>query len=185
MARINRRVRTRLQHGGDGLTRAQRERLLVGRVFMGTGPSFGGSADAMRAAWRKHRAELMATPELKPGRRPWAFFVLELGCDPGPAREWSGQLDALMDRGLIGAEEAIGIEALHPELSPTTAREFCQSFENEKVVRAMGLDDYLLGRQASEFAAAARWHEWRGRPEVAERWARRAELVRMCIVASD
>jgi hypothetical protein len=49
---------------------------------------FGGIA-TLRVVWRRHRAELMAA--CGPGRRPWAFWMLEKHLKQRPAGE-AGEL---------------------------------------------------------------------------------------------
>ena len=56
---------------------------------------YGGAA-VVRAAWGRHRAELIAA--CKPGTRPWALWRIELGI-PKPAGE-AGQLRAIPHLGL-------------------------------------------------------------------------------------
>jgi hypothetical protein len=65
-------------------------------LLNGPGPShydplrYGGSA-VVRAAWGRHKAELLAA--CKPGSRPWAFWRIQLGI-PKPAGE-AGELRAI------------------------------------------------------------------------------------------
>ena len=65
-------------------------------LLNGPGPShydplrYGGSA-VVRAAWGRHKAELIAS--CKPGSRPWAFWRIQLGV-PKPAGE-AGELRAI------------------------------------------------------------------------------------------
>jgi hypothetical protein len=44
-----------------------------------------GGAAHVRAQWRRHRSELMAA--CSPGRRPYAFWAIELGLNPVPIGE--------------------------------------------------------------------------------------------------
>jgi hypothetical protein len=46
--------------------------------------AFGGAAH-VRVQWRRHRDELMAT--MPPGKRPWAFWMIERGLSHQPAGE--------------------------------------------------------------------------------------------------
>ena len=65
-------------------------------LLNGPGPShydplrYGGSA-VVRAAWGRHKAELLAS--CKPGCRPWALWRIQLGI-PTPAGE-AGELRAI------------------------------------------------------------------------------------------
>jgi hypothetical protein len=70
---------------------------------------YGGSA-VIRAAWGRHKAELIAA--CKPGSRPWAFWRFQLGI-PTPAGE-AGELRAIKNLGLYrdDAEKAYVLERL-------------------------------------------------------------------------
>ena len=84
-------------------------------LLNGPGPShydplrYGGSA-VVRAAWGRHKAELIAA--CKPGTRPWAFWRIQLGI-PKPAGE-AGQLRLIKKLELYRdeAEKAYVLERL-------------------------------------------------------------------------
>jgi hypothetical protein len=65
---------------------------------------------AAKQAWQKHKTELMA--HCQPGQRPFGFWY-DLGVDPIDLYE---EIAALLDRGLIDADEAFAIEERLPFL---------------------------------------------------------------------
>jgi len=139
-----------------------------------------------RQVWRAHSAALMA--DSRPGSRPCGFWRYELRMFRTVPSFWRG-LGILIDRGLIDATEAARLEHDLRELSPDPGT-YCQSYDSAALIAEntsshVDHDPRLLMESIEHFETAARWHAWRGRPEAAERWARRVEVVRMCIVASD
>jgi hypothetical protein len=98
MMRVNRRIRGRVSTLGEH----QRFVLLYGALAIAIdGPAFG-SEQAEQRAWRRHRDELLGE-DLGPGRRPYGFYLYELGVDP-PAR-WRDEIDTLRARGLMSDRE--------------------------------------------------------------------------------
>jgi hypothetical protein len=123
-----------------------------------------------RAAWRANRADLMREFD-EPGSRPAAYFKFELKTEPG---KWSMELGALLDRQLVGPEEALRIESLRPILA-VDAERFYAIFDDLALKPASFRVDPSMGE---ECAMAARWHDWRGRPDLAGIFRRRAQVVR-------
>jgi len=77
--------RSRLQDPSK-FTDAHREQLIRGHDFFGD--AFGDEIEAMRAAWKEHRAEILAEyVSANPGRRPWAFWQFDA---PEPRRQVGG-----------------------------------------------------------------------------------------------
>jgi hypothetical protein len=170
--RRNRRSRAR----SGSLNDHQRELLLRGIDFGALQPpvlnlSLNGHGQddkdfpaGAEAAWKRHRSELMSDPGLRPGQRAYGFWRFDVGISP-PAN-WFDEIAALMDRGMIAPEEAFTIEREHRILSPQGAPEH---------FNATGLSQAVARRAAAEFALAARWHLWRGRAAIAEKFQRLKE----------
>ena len=79
---------------GGRLNDGQRSLLLTGCPFFAVpGEPLFESADEERAAWQRHRAELMADREFNvcsPGRRPWGFWRFDCNLKPtGWPQEWA------------------------------------------------------------------------------------------------
>ncbi len=110
-----------------------------------------------------------------PGERPAAFYRVELKV-PRP-RRWFDELNFLLDRGLIGPEEARVLDIQAGLLSKGQGPRFCEAFESGAGVREQGLGvgglRYLMG----EFSTAARWHRFRERPELEDKYKRLSSIV--------
>jgi hypothetical protein len=139
-----------------------------------------GFADEREAelAWRANRVELMAEPF--PARlRPWGHFKFDLGCNP---RWWYEEITCLLERDLISREEAFSVERRFPMLAEE-AKQCFSSFENPELIRSLWLqrgskaDSYVLKRVAAECDLASKWHAWRGRKEIAERFELRSATI--------
>jgi hypothetical protein len=175
MPRINRAIRRRVSPAFDpGSTRWQ---ILMWGValFPRGGPGFENAGEE-RQAWREHRDELLKAAE--PGQRQFAYFKFDLGIKsdlvPIP---WFEQLNILLDRELIGAEEALRIEnSGRGELNPHDS-DFGSIFETKAGIERHGLCEYTLRPLESAFRAAARWHGWRGRPDFAALYELRADSI--------
>ena len=62
--------------------------------------------DEIREAWKELRAEIMADFQTHaPGRRPWAWWVIESSQDTEP----EDQLQFLTDNGLLSASEKLAL----------------------------------------------------------------------------
>jgi hypothetical protein len=110
------------------------------------------------------------------GRRPAAYYRFELGI--APPRRWYGELATLLDHNLIDAEEAVRLERIHYMLSEKYGEVFCAAYDDEDHVRRLGLNALTGESLAEQFDVAARWHERRGRPELADTYRARARIVR-------
>lgn len=166
--RINRLRRAR---GRGDLTGCQREILMRGQDFMGDGDGFESEA-AERVAWQKHRVEMLA--EAGPGRRPHAYYRLDLGVDP---LRWYDEVAALLDHDLVNKADVLALERDYAILAPGQGPLY-SAFDDAASIGRMGLDGYVLGGLAREFEVAARWHAWHGRQDVADRYKRRAQHIR-------
>jgi hypothetical protein len=159
----------------SALSGAQSELLTIGAVILrwsgADAVRFDSDAEAA-AAWARHRTELMAAAF--PGSRPFGFWKYDL--QVAPPRAWHAQLAGLLDRGLIGAEEVLRIERSRPELAPG-AESFGAAYEDAESIRRQRLGEVVLRGLAGEFAIASRWHEWRGRPQLAAAFRLRAAVV--------
>lgn len=157
----------------------QRQFLLYGDILAPTfnEPVFA-SAEEERRAWYLLRDELMreCRAHFGPGRRPAGFYQYELGC--APQWRWYEEIAVLLERNLIDAVEAAGIEATHKALSPGQGDSFCSGFDDPARIVQMRLDEYMRRSLAQEFIVVADWHTWRGRPELAATYRARAECVR-------
>lgn len=166
----------RRARGERGLSDRQRQNLLFGVPFCGAGSGFVDDV-ARRAAWCQHRAELMAAHE--PGQRPAAYFQFDLREDLGGGRWWQ-QVAVLLRRGLIDPMEATNCERIYPLLDavqPAGGNVFDEPGELAKQTLPV---DVLCGL-VEQFELAAAWHGWRGRPEIAAQYQRRAEVVRAAL----
>lgn len=175
MPRINRR---RPHYKVRGLSEAQRELLIFGTVMLAAQEQGFDDENAMLRAWREQRSELMA--QVKPGRRPHAYFKFELGCEP---RCWYEEVKALLEAGLITPEEAHAIEHQYPLLNGRQTPECYSAFDEPESVRTQGLGRYVLEQCVGEFDLAKFWHRWRGRQQIAERYKVRADSVRKILRA--
>jgi hypothetical protein len=140
----------------------------------------------MRRCWNANRAELLAA--CPPGKRPHAFFRFDLGITDRIVWRWHDQLRVLLERGLISAEEAERCENRCPELNPAQAPEFCSSHDSRATIISSGagrLGPEIVSELVEEFEVVSRWHTWRGRPELADRYRRRAEAVRQFLEDSS
>lgn len=177
------------------LTDDQREELLFGFAFhygfefvrndgshVTSSESSFANASNKRTAWMRYRSELMA--QCQPGHRPRAFYRLDLGLNILPCR-WPDELNVLLDHNLIDADEAVRIEASTLMLSPKQNLEFCCSFEDPRLIAQMRLSPSVLDNTAHAFDVAARWHLYRDRPTIAERYRLRAAAIRELLAASD
>lgn len=190
MPRINRRRRVQKQ----SLTAELREVLLHGVLFGKPRlirldddidsplPDTATMAE-LKSLWIRHRAELMTEP-IGLGFRPWAFYRFDLRIER-PPYFWFDQLSVLLDRVLIDANEAGMIDCGDiPELRPDQSPAYCGGFESADRIHKMRLGSQVLLHVSAEFQTAARWHLWRGRPELAARWAQRTEVVRQVVSLS-
>lgn len=150
---------------------------MIGGELLADGPPFENSG-AERDGWNKFRAELMATSYGAGMIRPVAYFRWDLGIVDRVVHRWHDQLAVLLDRNLISAEEAERIDHAFSQLHPKQSLAYGSSFERPNAIRSLQLSRYLLSDSAQEFDFAARWHVWRGRPELAERYHLRASTVR-------
>jgi hypothetical protein len=158
-------------HQLRNLTDGQWQILQFGLAIIPSGAGFA-TDDEQRAAWRQYRDELMR--EIGPGRRPAAYFQFDLGISP-PGRWWA-QLDVLLDRDLVSREEAARIEAENPALARDASPDASASFESADYAKQF--TDHVVRGVMEQLYLMARWHEWRGRPELAAIHRRRAETVR-------
>jgi hypothetical protein len=158
-----------------GLTWLQEMELCHGIAPAGSQPF--PDREAYAAAWRAHRDELMAAVK-GPGRRPHAFYCVELNIVP---TSWAEEVRALFERGLLPREEILAVEAYHQVLDPQRQADMNLIYDSETSIRAMQSDPYSLRRTAVEFEFASLFHGARGRPELAEIYARRAAAVRIVL----
>ncbi len=157
-----------------GLTQEQREWLLYGFSIGSKAPEFGSELDE-RAAWERY-GEHIKTERWGAGQRPYAFFRWDLRISFVPL-EWWKQLGILLDRKLISAEEKFAIEARYPVLDPEQSPDFNRTFEHGDV-SGTHLGSYVLTRLSEEFAFASRWHDDRGRAQLAAKYGRCADNTR-------
>jgi hypothetical protein len=127
----------------------------------------------LAATWKRYRSELMADPNLRPGQRPAAFWRLDLQIRP-PSNWWE-ELAMLCEHKLVTPEEALLIERQHNVLSENTAA--WGAFDTAEGAHKQHFNPQVFACCQHEFEAAARWHAWRGRPELAEKYAQRAANV--------
>jgi hypothetical protein len=179
----------RVPRGTNLLTDAQRDVLLFGysfaagnkwvrndgqpgEIIKGGALPFKDSTSAERA-WRQHRQELMRE-ELGPGHRPAWFYRIDLGITP-PCN-WAQELAILDTQHLLTPEEALAVERQHAQLNPADSGTF-SAFEDAESLRRQRLSTAVLRRAAEEFEFASLWHQARGRPELASRFALRAAIT--------
>jgi len=180
MPRIQRRIR--LRQRDDFATWSTKWQVLMhGGEILENGPGFD-DAEAERRGWIEHRDELLKACE--PGKRPAAFYEFDLALTGRVIHKLHDQLNTLMDHDLIGAEEAVRVDNTHGVFNPRQSREFCQAFENEVMIHAQHLGEHVLRSMAYEFSVASRFHTWRGRPDLADRYALRAATTRRCADAA-
>lgn len=117
----------------------------------------------------------MAEPRMA-GCRPSGFFAYELKCLDH--FRWEEQIRELLERDLIDAAEANWIEDSYSALSGDQSPDLYASFETAAGIQRMRLGAYRLRSMLREFELARAWHVWRGRPELADRYQRRAAAVR-------
>ena len=149
---------------------------------MAFGEEGSNSEDEARAAWQQYREQIMADLNCV-GRRPAAYYKYELHIDP--PGHWYHELVVLLDRNLISAEEAVRMEANNQILSGEHQESFCSALDDQAGIARMQLDPDMADELAEEFDAAARRHQWRGRSEVAERYRKRANLLRAWVADSN
>jgi|SRR5581483_5615500 len=184
MPRINRRrpmLKTR------GLSLVQRQMLMWGcQLSPMTEPDAFASEAEMRAAWNEYRDEIMAALRA-PGRRPFAYYKFDLRIDDPPVN-WFTELPVLVKHDLLTKEEIIALENERQVLGLDDSA-FAAYDTEAGARRAMHLGSpsvmmtteqtlVELRRLAGTFEAATLWHSWRHRPEMADRFRRRAEIVR-------
>jgi hypothetical protein len=133
---------------------------------------FKSEAEASEA-WRKYRRMLLE--RAAPGERPRAFYVLELHA-PAPRRRFD-ELSFLLDRALIGDEEAKLIDFDGGLYGSAQGAKFCSAFETTAGVCAQGLGTAGLRYLKGEFETAGRWHEFRDRAELSAKYKRLAAIV--------
>ena len=104
--RINRRLR-RVQQPLGKLTVFQEEMLRFGQNILDIMDAGFSDEGHMRAAWAEHRKQLIASAG--PGRRPWAFYRFELGCERPSAGAPDEELKLLLERGLISKSELAAV----------------------------------------------------------------------------
>ena len=121
------------------------------------------------ATWRRYRAELIHHESLSPGQRPAAFWRFDVAVTP-PCHWWA-ELDLLMRHNLLSPEEAVVIERDHTSLAAEPPSE-----SGGACLGALSLVE--LGHVGAEFNLTAAWHLWRGRPELATKYALRAQAAR-------
>ncbi len=74
----------------------------------------------------------------------------------------------------VTAEEAVRLEHMRQMLAAEQGS-FCSSFDDPALIRHLGLGSEHMAR---EFDAAAKFHAWRNRAELADVYAERAAKVR-------
>jgi|SRR5579871_2990675 len=82
----------------------------------------------------------------------------------------------------FSAEEVTWIEDNFPALAADQPDNFCSVFDDLGAIRGLNLDHAALEGVEREFIAAGAWHEARGRPELAQRYRRRAAALRQVLV---
>lgn len=115
-----------------------------------------------------HRDDLMHACE--PGRRPYAWWRFDASVSVAKVpTDWGSELIALLERGAISADEAVRLEAAHRELQPD-----CRDWGSNLPEGLLNCDRVTLGGIMRKFEAMARWHAFRGRPELAAVYQDRA-----------
>ena len=152
------RIKRQLHGGRHGrLTSDQEDRLYLGHLLppQNRKEPFA-SVEEERLAWKAHREELMAKFR-EPGFRPIAHFVFDLNVPEKDLGRWRYEMRRyLAEAGEMTPQEADALEKREPWLTG-------------------GPDDIHHDFRRARCAAA--WHRWRGRPELAARWAQKqAEL---------
>ncbi len=149
------------------------------------GPGFEDESE-MRRVWNAHKSELLA--ECGPGERPYAFYFFDLGIRDRVVHGWAGQVGVLMDRGLIDATEAAGVEANYRMLNAGAA-EYMRALDRpDGILTMLGgprtkQSEIIMAGIVTECEVAARWHAWRGRPELAALYDQRAKVAVAAILA--
>ena len=78
----------------------------------------------------------------------------------------------LLERNLLPTEDAFPIERAYLALGDSAVA--YSSFDGAAGIRGLALGPCVLSHCQQQFALAAKWHEWRGRPALAGSYARRA-----------
>jgi hypothetical protein len=151
--------------------------LLHGHELFPTGePGFDDDAQ-MQEAWHVHRDDLMRACE--PGSRPYAWWRFDAKVSSARLPvDSAAELIALLDRGAIAPDEAVRIEANNPAMQPG-----CQIWGSNLPGGLQTDDPAILQAIARSFEAIARWHAWRGRPELADIYRERADRCAAVIEA--
>jgi hypothetical protein len=137
--------------------------------------------EGARQTWTKYRTELMTDSSLSPGRRPSAFWRFDVGVVP-PAHWWQ-ELAMLLERDLLAREDAFAIERCYVALTESPAA--YASFDTPAGVRTLALSASVVAHCQQQFELAAKWHEWRSRPELAKSYARRAAACKHVLQNAD
>lgn len=176
--RINR-LRRAIRQTAGVLTHAQWEILAYGQIILDQLDADFASEQEAQRAWFVHRTRMMQQFHAeKPGRRPHAFFKFELHCEP---KSWKDEIRILLDHKLIDTREALAIERVDPVFGPQRTEDgLYQGFD---ILGILEQDVKCgLGTAYRElFVLAERWHRWRGRTEVAEKYGTYAEMVRRAL----
>lgn len=136
--------------------------------------------EEMRAHWKIDREHMLRT--VGPGRRPHAWFRFEHGMKE-PLSE-AGQLLALLDLEAMSDGEAAAVEFADPRMYGASA-EYGAEFSRLAEVRKRGLSREEFLAQAERFAACARFHEFRGRQDVANLFEARSSNCRLAAELAD
>jgi hypothetical protein len=176
MPRINRAIRRRESPAFDrACTKFQV--LMWGMALVQDGLGFQNAGEE-RQTWIEHRDELLKATE--PGQRPVAFFLFDLGIKDRVTYRWFDQITVLLDRDLIGAEEAERVDHSYKELDPDQDA-LNNSFDTLEETARQQLSKYTLETLEGEFTLASRWHAWRGRPALAELYHLRSSMVHVVL----
>jgi hypothetical protein len=138
------------------------------------GTDFENDGD-MATAWRRYRAAILAE-FARPGQRPFGFYRFDLRLDKAPCH-WYHEVRILHSNGLLDATELVAVESEHMLLSPAQPTELYASFEDPARIKAMGFCGHTLRQLEAEFLLAVDWHGWRERPELVDRYLRRAAVI--------
>lgn len=165
------------------LTDAQEDILRFGMVILDRFPRGGFKSDGeMRAAWKKHREKIMRSWD-SPGCRPYAYLRFDLGIQE-PSLNWIDELQLLQQHKLLTREEEAQIENQRTELSPTQYANFNDprycAMNIEQSIRALPEDEqaWILARHIKREQFISDWHMDRGRAELAEKYQRRADILK-------
>jgi hypothetical protein len=165
----------RAYRGPEHLTDAMEEDLLYGMVILNHNQSeeFKDEA-AMLAAWIRHKDRLMHAWNLA-GRRPWAYYKFTLRLKEPPVT-WHEELEALQRLKLLTPEEITRLEHEQRELGIIDPA-VIDNTHYMRLTGAHGFSTFMLEDLKRQNAVIAAWHERRGRPEVAAKFAERARIV--------